>query len=154
MTPGQKVASFYRQDLQTSVTFPSAIWCVKTSYFLYLSAVCAPVGAEDPHIIPNAQITASSYYLSYYPHMGRLNDVKGWLRKLLQSPMTTYKLIWERFTQSAQSQRKGRNLLYIILYNNSHLLMKAAGVYITFEFRGKLSTIRCAFLTNDSTRTN
>ena len=81
MTPGQKVASFYRRDLQTSVTFPSRIWCVQTSYFLYLSAVCAPVGVEDPHIIPNAQITASSYYLSYYPHMGRLNGVNGWCQK-------------------------------------------------------------------------
>ena len=30
------------------------------------------------------------------------------VRKLLQSPMTTYKLIWERCTLSAQSQRKGR----------------------------------------------
>ena len=49
--------------------------------FLYLSAVCAPVGVEDPHLIPKAQITASSYYLSYYPHMGRLNGVKGWCQK-------------------------------------------------------------------------
>ena len=131
MTPGQKVASFYRRDLQTSVTFPSGIWCVQTSYFLYLSAVCAPVGVEDPHIIPNAEITASSYYLSYYPHMGRLNDVKGWLRKLLQSPMTTYKLIWERFTQSAQSQRKGRKMVHASKATSCpSLLMKAARVYI------------------------
>ena len=53
----------------------------QTSNFLYLSAFCTPVGVEDPHIIPNAQITASSYYLSYYPHMGRLNGVKGWCQK-------------------------------------------------------------------------
>ena len=53
----------------------------KLRIFLYLSAVCAPVGVEDPHIIPNAQITASSYYLRYYPHIGRLNEVKGWCQK-------------------------------------------------------------------------
>ncbi|CAH3162681.1 unnamed protein product [Pocillopora meandrina] len=39
------------------------------------------VGVDDPHIIPSAQITASSYYLSYYPRMGRLNGVKGWCQK-------------------------------------------------------------------------
>ena len=61
--------------------FPSEIRLVKTSHFLYLSAVCAPVGVEDPHIIPDAHITASSYFLSYYAHMGRLNGVKGWCQK-------------------------------------------------------------------------
>lgn len=44
-------------------------------------AVYTAVGVEDPHIIPDAQITASSYYLSYYPHMGRVNGVKGWCQK-------------------------------------------------------------------------
>ncbi|CAH3162749.1 unnamed protein product, partial [Pocillopora meandrina] len=42
---------------------------------------CAPVGVEDPHIIPDAHITTSSYFLSYYAHMGRLNGVKGWCQK-------------------------------------------------------------------------
>lgn len=36
---------------------------------------------EDPNIIPDPQITASSYYLSYYPHIGRLNGEKGWCQK-------------------------------------------------------------------------
>ena len=61
--------------------FPSEIRRVKTSHFLYLSAVCAPVGVEDPNIIPDAHITTSSYFLSYYAHMGRLNGVKGWCQK-------------------------------------------------------------------------
>ena len=46
-----------------------------------MGKICAPVGVEDPHIIPNAQITTSSYYLSYYPHMGRLSGVKDWCQK-------------------------------------------------------------------------
>ena len=71
--------SSYRQDLQTLVTFSSEIWCVKTSYFSYLSAVCAP--RRGRRSTPNAQITAGSYYLSYYPHMGRLNGVNGWCQK-------------------------------------------------------------------------
>ena len=62
-------------------SIPSEIRCVKTSHYLYLSVVCAPVGVEDPHIIPNAQITPSSYFLSYYAHMGRLNGVKCWCQK-------------------------------------------------------------------------
>ena len=46
-----------------------------------MGKICAPVGVEDPPIIPNAQITTSSYYLSYYPHMGRLSGVKDWCQK-------------------------------------------------------------------------
>lgn len=36
---------------------------------------------EDPNIIPDPQITASSYYLSYYPHIELLNGEKGWCQK-------------------------------------------------------------------------
>ena len=116
---------WYRED--KSICYDS--WERKS--WALMGKICAPVGVEDPHIIPNAQITTSSYYLSYYPHMGRLSGVKGWLRKLLQSPMTTYKLIWERFTQSAQSQRKGRKMVHASKATSCpSLLMKAAGVYI------------------------
>ena len=53
------------------------------------------------------------------------------VRKLLQSPMTTYKLIWERFTLSAQSQRKGRKMGHSSKATSCpSLLMKAAGVCI------------------------
>ena len=65
------IGKIYRLQLHSHLRFDAS----------NLSAVCAPVGVEDPHIIPNAQITASSYYLSYYPHMGRLNGVNGWCQK-------------------------------------------------------------------------
>ena len=54
--------------------------CQNFAFFVSLSSLC-PVGVEDPHIIPNAQITESSYFLSYYAHIGRLNGVKGWCQK-------------------------------------------------------------------------
>ena len=99
-----------------------------------MGKICAPVGVEDPHIIPNAQITTSSYYLSYYPHMGRLSGVKDWCQKLLQSLMTTYKLIWERFTLSVQSQCKGRKMGHSPKATGfPSPLMKAAAVYIRIK---------------------
>ena len=41
----------------------------KSSEFTFLPAVpsCEALGVEDPNIVPDAQITASSNYLSYYP---------------------------------------------------------------------------------------
>ena len=40
---------------------------------------CTAIGVSD-HLktIPNGQITASSYYLSYYSYEGRLNGASGW----------------------------------------------------------------------------
>ena len=36
------------------------------------------IGVQDPSIIPDNQMTASSYYSSsYYPHFGRLHDIRG-----------------------------------------------------------------------------
>nr|XP_058944675.1 lactadherin-like [Pocillopora verrucosa] len=42
---------------------------------------CEALGVEDPNIIPDVQITASSNYLSYYPHKGRLNGDSGWCQQ-------------------------------------------------------------------------
>ena len=66
---------WYRED--KSICYDS--WERKS--WALMGKICAPVGVEDPHIIPNAQITTSSYYLSYYPHMGRLSGVKDWCQK-------------------------------------------------------------------------
>ena len=41
---------------------------------------------EDPDIIPDAQITASSNYASYYPHKGRLNGDSGWCQRPFEIP--------------------------------------------------------------------
>ena len=54
---------------------------VKSPYFCYLSAACAAVGVEDPNKIPDDRITSSSYYLYYYPKMGRLHGSLGWCQK-------------------------------------------------------------------------
>ena len=36
------------------------------------------IGVQDPSIIPDNQMTASSYYSSsYYPYFGRLHDIRG-----------------------------------------------------------------------------
>ena len=43
-----------------------------------LVEACAAVGVEDPNQIPDAQMTASSNYASYFPHKGRLNGDTGW----------------------------------------------------------------------------
>ena len=52
------------------------------------------MGVADPNRIPNAQMTASSYYSSsYYPHYGRLNETRGnggWCPNTRQGPRTDY----------------------------------------------------------------
>ena len=55
----------------------------KSSEFTFLPAVpsCEALGVEDPNIVPDAQITASSNYLSYYPRKGRLNGDSGWCQQ-------------------------------------------------------------------------
>ena len=48
----------------------------------------------DPNRIPNAQMTASSYYDSdFSPHYGRLNETRGlgaWCPKTRQGPRSDY----------------------------------------------------------------
>ena len=95
---------------------------------MYLSTVFAPVGAEDPHKIPEAQINASSYYLSYYPHMGRLNGVNGWCQKTIaitddyiQVKTGALHTVCAIATQMGHSSKATSFL---------SLMMKAAGVYI------------------------
>ena len=41
---------------------------------------------EDPDIIPDAQITASSNYDSFYPHKGRLNGDSAWCQRPSKIP--------------------------------------------------------------------
>ena len=41
---------------------------------------------EDSDIIPDAQITASSNYPSFYPHKGRLNGDSGWCQRPFEIP--------------------------------------------------------------------
>ena len=52
------------------------------------------MGVADPNRIPNAQMTASSYYSSsYYPYYGRLNEARGaggWCPTTRQGPRTDY----------------------------------------------------------------
>jgi len=39
---------------------------------------CGAVGVEDRNTIPDARMTASSYYdIYYYPYYGRLNGIRG-----------------------------------------------------------------------------
>ena len=71
------IGKIYRLQLRSHLGFDAS----KLRIFYISQQFVAPVGVEDPHIIPNAQITASSYYLSYYPHMGRLNGGNGWCQK-------------------------------------------------------------------------
>ena len=42
---------------------------------------CRAVGVGNKNKIPDNQITASSYYLRYYPSKGRLNGPDGWCQK-------------------------------------------------------------------------
>ena len=55
---------------------------------------CQPVGVADPMKIPNAQMTATSYWsTSYYPYYGRLNETRGygaWCPRTRQGPRTDY----------------------------------------------------------------
>ena len=55
----------------------------KSSEFTFRPAVPSyeALGVEDPNIVPDAQITASSNYLSYYPRKGRLNGDSGWCQQ-------------------------------------------------------------------------
>ena len=56
----------------------------KSSEFAFFPALpsCKALGVEDPNMISDAQITASSNYLSYYPRKGRLNGNSGWCQRL------------------------------------------------------------------------
>ncbi|KAL9970446.1 hypothetical protein ACROYT_G022822 [Oculina patagonica] len=59
---------------------------VSSSSSVQLSVVkvtCSPVGVADTNKIPDAKMTASSYYLAYYPYLGRLHGTRtgggdGW----------------------------------------------------------------------------
>ena len=47
------------------------------------------IGVQDPSIIPDNQMTASSYFSSsYYPHFGRLYDIRGggWAGRTSRNP--------------------------------------------------------------------
>ena len=57
-------------------TSNSCDWC-PILCSLVLSAVCVPVGVQDPSRIPDSSMTASSYYSGYYPHYGRLHGTRG-----------------------------------------------------------------------------
>ena len=52
------------------------------------------MGVADPNRIPNAQMTASSYYdTRYYPYYGRLSETRGaggWCPSTRQGPRTDY----------------------------------------------------------------
>lgn len=54
---------------------------------LVLQVTCSPVGVADRNKIPDAKMSASSYYhgtYHYYPHIGRLYETrggKGWCPK-------------------------------------------------------------------------
>ena len=57
---------------------------------LFLAYYYHAIGIEDPSIIPDHQMTASSYYSSgYYPHFGRLYDTRGggWAGKTAKNPL-------------------------------------------------------------------
>lgn len=55
---------------------------VRFFFFLFFSRlVCKPMGVESETLIPDAQITASSHYMYYYAHKGRLNGNTGWCQK-------------------------------------------------------------------------
>ena len=50
----------------------------KTMCLLICRSVCGPVGVEDRNKIPDARITASTFYDSrYFPYYGRLNENRG-----------------------------------------------------------------------------
>ena len=47
------------------------------------------IGVQDPSIVPDNQMTASSYFSSsYYPHFGRLHDIRGggWAGRTSRDP--------------------------------------------------------------------
>ena len=59
--------------------------------------------------------------------------MEAWVgvRRLIRSLMTTYKLIWEQFVQSAQWRRKGRKMVLLLKATSCRfLLMKLVGMYI------------------------
>ena len=131
MTPGKES----RELLQSRFMDFSyvSIWdfMCQNFVFLYLSAVCAHVGVEDPHIIPNAQITSSSYYLRYYPHIGRLNEVKGWCQRttaITGDYIQVDKRALHTVCAIATEGKKNGSLLQATSCPSP--LMKAAGSYI------------------------
>ena len=49
------------------------------SFFFVCGSVCGPVGVEDRNKIPDARMTASTYFDSrYHPYYGRLNENRGY----------------------------------------------------------------------------
>ncbi|XP_068689627.1 lactadherin-like, partial [Montipora foliosa] len=68
------------------------------------------VGVADPSIISDDQMTASSYYSSYWlPHYGRLNDTRGggWAARLSSSVSDWLQIDFERTVQVCAVETQG-----------------------------------------------
>ncbi|KAK2555530.1 ZP domain-containing protein, partial [Acropora cervicornis] len=68
----------YYDSLVASSSSPSTLGCFHHA-----------IGVQDPSIIPDNQMTASSYYSSsYYAHFGRLHDIRGlgWAGRTSRNP--------------------------------------------------------------------
>ena len=110
---------------------------------------CAAVGVEDPkirfkiqdlesylgvfyshNIIPNAKMTASSNYLSYYPYNGRLNGNAGWCQKTSSITGTDYLQVDMGVTRSicAVATQGKKNGSYVTSYK---LKLSSDGVHWT-----------------------
>ena len=91
---------------------------------------CAAVGVEDPNIIPNAKMTASSNYLSYYPYNGRLNGNTGWCQKTSSITGTDYLEVDMEVTRSicAVATQGKKNGSYVTSYK---LKLSSDGVHWT-----------------------
>ena len=88
------------------------------------------MGVEDPNIIPNAKMTASSNYLSYYPYNGRLNGNTGWCQKTSSITGTDYLQVDMGLTRSicAVATQGKKNGSYVTSYK---LKLSTDGAYWT-----------------------
>ena len=122
----------------------------KSSEFTFRPAVPSyeALGVEDPNIVPDAQITASSNYLSYYPRKGRLNGDSGWCQ---QSSKITDNYIQVdmgagRTVCGVATQGKANDRLWKAT-GSRFLLMAPVGLHIKSRTSKRYNTWRSLFST-------
>ena len=124
------------------------------------------IGVQDPSIVPDNQMTASSYFSSsYYPHFGRLHDIRGggWAGRTSRNPSDWLQVDFGRIALvcavATQGDTKGNEWVIDFslsfssdgaswMYSSDSQGNKMASLYLNlgFNFETRLITLPFLFL--------
>ena len=81
--------------------------------FIFCGSVCEPVGVEDRNKIPDARMTAGSYFDSNsYPYYGRLNGNRGYGAWCAATNITDYLQVDMGVVQSVSAMTTQEDIAY------------------------------------------